>query len=366
MKKIVYSGFYGFKNTGDDAFLEVGAWGSKEFVDTDNTVFLGHNLPKLINEGRQLNKPLFKGHNRIQGFKEIYNADYFISAGGSTFSNHKKNSLKELAEFTKKSFNKKLKTGAIGVSIGPFRSGVEEGNVVEYLKRMNFLAVRDRRSYEYVSSLNLPYQPVEAFDLAALLPLVYQEEPKIKKKGNHKIVGVSVCPFESISNIGNIENEYRRNESIIELLRNLDKSVEGIIFRFFIINGHSGIGDQKITEEVISKSGIKKFEIAPYQNSVLRAWNLVGECDFMIATRLHAGIFAAYNEVPFILNEYHQKCTDFLKDIGQERSLFVGDAEYDDFNIINRIINLLENKEDFVLENIDNTKKMALRNFSVL
>lgn len=365
MKKIVYSGFYGFKNTGDDAFLEVGAWGSKEFFDTSNTVFLGHDLPKLINESKQLKKPLFKGHNRLQGFKEVVNADYFIAAGGSTFSNHKKNSLKEIAELTKRNFNKKLKTGAIGVSIGPFNSEVEEGKVIEYLKRMNFLAVRDRRSYEYVSSLNLPYQPIEAFDLAALLPLVYKDESRITKNGDQKIVGVSVCLYESITNIDNIKNEYRRNDSIIELLKNLDKRLEDVIFRFFVINGHPIIGDEKITEKVIIKSGIKKFQIVPYQNSVLNAWNLIGECDFMIATRLHAGVFAAYNEVPFILNEYHQKCTDFLNDIGQEKSLYVNDAEYNNLNILDRIIDILDNKS-FILENIDSTKRKALRNFSIL
>ena len=281
MKKIVYSGFYGFKNTGDDAFLEVSAWGSKEFFNTTNTVFLGHGLPKLLNESRELNKSLFKGHNRVQSFKEIMNANYFISAGGSTLSNHRKNSLKEIAELLKSSFNKKLKTGAIGVSIGPFKNGVEEENVIEYLKRINFLALRDKRSYEYASSLNLPYLPIQAFDLAALLPLVYKDEPKTKTIVNQKLVGVSVCPYESITNINKIENENHRINSTVELLKNLNRRVEDITFRFFIINGHSTIGDEKITKKVIKMSGIKKFEIIPYQNSVVNTWNFIGECDFI-------------------------------------------------------------------------------------
>jgi hypothetical protein len=61
MKKILYSGFYGFKNTGDDAFLEVAAWGSKVFLNTENIVFLAHGLPKLVNDFQELGKPLFKG-----------------------------------------------------------------------------------------------------------------------------------------------------------------------------------------------------------------------------------------------------------------------------------------------------------------
>ena len=29
--KAVFSGYYGHKNTGDDAFVEVAAWGSKKY-----------------------------------------------------------------------------------------------------------------------------------------------------------------------------------------------------------------------------------------------------------------------------------------------------------------------------------------------
>lgn len=367
MKKIVYSGFYGFKNTGDDAFLEVAAWGSKKYLDADDVVFLGHDLPRLITESRELSNPLFKGHDRIQAFKELVNADYFISAGGSTFVNHKWHQLKEVALLTKQTMNGKLKNGAIGISIGPFDTSNDERSVQKYLQQLDFLTLRDRRSFEYAQSLSLPYQPIEAFDLAALLPFVYKDEKIINTSLNRKIIGVSVCPYESISKKESISNEVRRNEEVVRLLKKLERESEDIFFRFFIMNGHPLFGDMKLTREIIEKSGVKNFEIIPYQKVVLDIWNLIGECNFMIATRLHAAIMAAYNNVPFILNEYHQKCRDFLLDVGQHEKLVVSDAYYLDLAIVDSILNIVEDKYNVAVPtNIDETQMRSLKNFNIV
>jgi len=48
-----------------------------------------------------------------------------------------------------------LKIGAIGVSVGPFNSVAHEKKVIEFMKRMSFLCVRDLKSYELVQSYNL-------------------------------------------------------------------------------------------------------------------------------------------------------------------------------------------------------------------
>ena len=147
---------------------------------------MGTNLPETIHPSKALGKELFTGYNRLQTAALASNADYFISAGGSTFSKHSKYSLKEVALHTGRKANKKLKLGAIGVSVGPFRSVKDEKETVRYLKEINFLTLRDRRSYDYATSLDLPYKPIEAFDLAALLPEVYHDIDIIKKEMNNK------------------------------------------------------------------------------------------------------------------------------------------------------------------------------------
>ena len=44
---------------------------------------------------------------------------------------------------------------------------------------------------------------------------------------------------------------------------------------------------------------------------------LFSRSDLVISMRLHGAVLAYLLGVPFALNEYHQKCTDFCDDIGQ-------------------------------------------------
>lgn len=360
-KNITFHGYYGFQNTGDDAFLEVCAWATKKYLGSESPLFLGSGLPELKSTYKELSSPKFKGHNRVLASKELMKSNYFISAGGSTFSTHKRGSLKEMALFSQR-FNKQLKIGAIGVSIGPFSSVANEREVVNYLKKMDFLAVRDQRSFDYVSTLDLPYNPINAFDLAALLPSVYKEyswnKDPIKSK---KIIGISVCNYESYIG-GDLKKESKRNEYLLELIKSLPDSPD-VVYRFFYFNGNRKFGDKKITDEFISRLEGKNIEVIDYQNSVYKTWVKISECSFLISTRLHAAIFACYSNVPFVLVEYHTKCSDFLDDIGQPEFLRVGDGECEIESIKENILNAFYKQENCRAINIKNTIIRANKNF---
>jgi polysaccharide pyruvyl transferase WcaK-like protein len=360
MKKILYNGYYGFQNTGDDSFIEVCSWGAKQYWNTTDNTFLGNDLPEVLNPTKSTMKPIFKGHNRINTALLSLNSDFFISAGGSTFSKHVKNSLRDVALFTKKRINKNLKIGAIGVSIGPFKTLQDEKKVVDYLKELDFLAVRDKRSFEFVSSNNLPYQPIEAFDLAALLPEAYKYEVSNSYKTNSKkIIGLSICNYEQYVG-GDLLKEKNRNKYVLDLLLSLPKE-DNVIYRFFIFNGHPIFGDKEITDFIISKLHGRNIEIIPYLKNVKKTWDKIKECDVMISTRLHASIFACYAQVPFFLLEYHEKCSDFLEDVGQQPDYRLYDGETSIVSIKGIIENLLFNGDykqpNFLIQTIDKAKK---------
>lgn len=350
MKQITYTGFYGHKNTGDDAFLEVTAYYSN--INSFTPYFLGDNLPELISpfknlrENRFENSKLNKINARLASIQPIAQSDYFLSAGGSTFGDHKIHGYKEISKYIKKYLNKKLKTGGIGVSIGPFKSIEAERRVAEYIKTLDFLAVRDKKSYEYLKTLDLDFAPVEAFDLAALLPEIYKS-PINSISLDYKIIGVSLCNYEMYYGL-DINNQERRNKKNIELLKNIANKDKSIKFRFFIFNGNSKIGDEKVTFETIKEAQIQNFEIIYYQNNVKKAWDLIAECDFMISTRLHAAIFAAFSNVPFILNEYHRKCTDLLNDIKHNDIYKVGDANFDIQKISDVILSTVNGTKEYI------------------
>src|SRR5690606_37630562 len=130
------------------------------------------------------------------------------------------------------------------------------------LKHLDFLAVRDQQSYEYVAQLCLPYKPVNAFDLAALLPEVYEVNSKVQREDGPKVIGVSFCPFESIGAPNLIVNEEKRHRMLCELLYNIQKE-QNVHFKFLVINGHHRIGDLGLTKRTIEDAKLNNFTIVP-------------------------------------------------------------------------------------------------------
>ncbi|GGW57104.1 polysaccharide pyruvyl transferase WcaK-like protein [Winogradskyella epiphytica] len=338
--KIVFEGFYGFKNAGDDAFVEVSSWGAKRYWNCKNSTFLGASLPKTIHEIN--NKQIFskiKGFDRVNLVSHLTNSDYLISSGGSTFSEIPIHSNKSLARHFKK-INKRLKLGAIGVSIGPFINSRAEHDVVDYLQSLDFLSVRDNRSYRYVQSLNLPYNPINAFDLAALLPSVYKHDFKQTVCINqHPTIGISICNYESYKG-GDILKEKNRNTFFKEVIDLITKQTNAH-FKVFIINGNEKFGDHDATYRLIKDIDNSRVTIVPYLNDVQETWNEINTCSLMISTRLHASIFACYAQIPFFLIEYHEKCSDFLTDVGQDESYRVYDAQVSPNSVVQKVCEIL-------------------------
>lgn len=361
-KKITFEGFYGFKNAGDDAFVEVASWGAKKYWNCNNNVFLGAHLPDVINKinTRQI-FPTIKGFDRLNLFGHLLNSDYFISAGGSTFSKIPAHSNKALAKIYKRT-NKRLQLGAIGVSIGPFENLTDEKNVIKYLESLQFLAVRDSKSFEYLSSLNLPYQPVKAFDLAALLPLVYESSSQsVNIDKTQKNIGISICNYESYVG-GDLKQETKRNLFFKELL-NLILENTNVHLKVFIINDNPKVGDMKVTQELLEGVDKKRFTILPCSGNVKKTWDQISSCDLMISTRLHASIFACYSKIPFILLEYHRKCSDFLDDVGQDEMFRVYDAEKSPQEVLQTVEQVLNN--DYKKPtNVQDTIDRSMLNFT--
>ncbi len=360
-KKITFEGFYGFKNAGDDAFVEVASWGSHEYWNCQDNAFLGAHLPKVkhgINRNQYF--PQIKGLDRLNLIRHLAKSDYLISAGGSTFGELPPHSNKAVSKLFK-SLKPSLKLGAIGVSLGPFRTVQNEKDVIKYLKSLDFLALRDDRSYQYSCSLDLPYQPIKAFDLAALLPLVYAADNYHNPKRNGKTIGISICNYESYVG-GDLRKERKRNDYFKRLVEQIASQTE-VNFKVFIFNGNPKTGDLDVSKKLIENIDTMRFDIIPYLGNVEKTWKEILSCDLMISTRLHASIFACYAEVPFMLLEYHRKCTDFLNDVGQDKKYRLYDAEVPLNEIFPTIIEILSGEYN-TPSHLDATISLSRRNFT--
>ncbi|MGO1788532.1 MAG: hypothetical protein ACTHZ7_15780, partial [Sphingobacterium sp.] len=132
---ILFTGSYGFQNTGDDAFVEVAAWGAKNIWDKDKVRFLakGNNLPltQIVTKAYPFNIPKTFS---IQKNLLLKNTQYLISAGGSTIHSKMGPSNPKVQALQLKTKGSKIKIGASGVSIGPFKSVSAEHAVIQELK----------------------------------------------------------------------------------------------------------------------------------------------------------------------------------------------------------------------------------------
>lgn len=363
---ILFQGYYGHKNTGDDAFVEVAAWGAKKYWHSNSQSFIANEIPQVLTKSNLTGKTYFKGHKQLKIVNSILLSNAFVVAGGSNFHSTYNYLNPKIIATLKKSVFKNYKVGAIGVSLGPYKSNEAEKQNIDLLKKFDFLALRDKPSYQKALSYNLPYEPVEAFDLAALLPNIYSEF-NIQPNKRHKTLGVSICNYESYIPNGNIKNEERRNKKIEELVMEIIKQEKEIRLRFFIFNGHERLGDKKITFNLIEKIkalNFNNYEVINYSSKTHYTWVKIQECSLMISTRLHAAIFACFANVPFFLVEYHKKCTDFLNTI-EFNDIRLYDAQFDTKKVAFRILNLVDNQGEFKVPlSLEKAKILAEKNFT--
>ena len=366
--KIIFDGYYGQLNTGDDAFIEVSAWGAATYWDTTDTFFLAKALPQIKQAASCFQKKLFPGQHVLEKFLQLVNTTAVVSSGGSTFEKPQKIlHIRNLAIF-KKALSNTFKLGAIGVSLGPYKNTEDERAVVKYLKRLDFLALRDEYSYQLALSYNLPFEPINAFDLAALLPIIYGD-PLVSdaQRSGEKVVGISACYFERYRSHTELDNEERRETYLRQLLLEVAKNTNAKL-RFFEFNGHPAVGDKKITASIINflkANQVDNIEFIPYNPNTAYIYNKVLECNLMISVRLHASIFACFGNIPFFLLEYHRKCADFLESVGYNEAYRVGDGTKEIQATVEQIIAILDDKDKYIPPTrIETCKQKALRNFT--
>src|SRR5690606_15958233 len=108
----------------------------------------------------------------------------------------------------------------------------------------------------------------------------------------------------------------------------------------------------------------RSYDLVEYSKDTQKIWKSVSDCDFVLSTRLHTTIFACFAEVPFMLNEYHRKCVDFLDDVGYSEEYRLGNSEYNITDKVKEIINILNNPQQYQLPNrLEAMKIMAKKNF---
>jgi polysaccharide pyruvyl transferase WcaK-like protein len=365
MNRVLLSGYYGMHNTGDDALLAVAAWGVRQFLAPDR-IFVNVACPPEF-KGAEYLTPIyspeqrFKYENRLRGYGAALISKSVVYGGGSLF--HTSSGIR--SNINQLRLAGKGPHYAVGVGLGPFRTGEDERTCAEFLRRLEFIGLRDQESFDIAQSIAPGVRSEKTFDLAPLL--LRAVGLSIDNPGftdGRKGIGFSLCDYERFLH-GDVSREAARRDKLIDALRLLDPAAfEELVFIDF--NGHPFYGDGKLHEEIAGQLGNRfKIRHVPYCPNPIKMLREIASLRIIVAMRLHAAVFGYLAQTPTIMLSYHPKCDGWASDIGLPQEYVFDSVEFDPEQLVQCISNTLSKPEQGIKLPVAEAERMALKNWKM-
>jgi polysaccharide pyruvyl transferase WcaK-like protein len=369
IRQVAVSGYYGQGNFGDDVFCIVTAWGIQKYWKME-TRFLSTRMPVMPKEifYSALSDTGFKGYALLKSLIDSIQSDYVLFSGGSLF--HSKPSSIVSPFFWHHQISKVLpKYGAMGVSIGPFSTQKNYEWIRQMLNNFVFISVRDNQSFKTLSRMNLHGKAVQSFDLAVLCPKISPISAAPRNRKERYVLGVNICHYERFVNGDSRKEEQRETNIVCTLQRVLERNPD-VYLKIFSLNSHPFYGDNQLSHYIEDQlvDFKHRFEIIQYANNPLVTWAQLQECDMVLGVRLHSCILAYSANIPFILFEYHPKCTDFLDSINYPPLYRQKSEVFDPQDLATTIYKILHMDRKQFFEPIlplEIAQDMAVKNFTM-
>jgi len=354
MKRVILSGYYGFKNAGDEAILAALIDNLQRSGADIEIIVLSANpeWTRLVHGVKAINRTSSRALTHY-----LKGADLLISGGGSLLQDVTSNKtipyylgIILLAKLFK------VPVFCCAQGVGPINYSFNRRLVKETLNRVDLITVRDRDSKELLEKIGVREDIYMTADPVFILKKATQERvqeilniEEIKAKEN--LLGVSLRPWQ--------DNSY-----LNKIAKILDRLKEKLDINILFIPLHYPV-DVEVSRRVAELME-NKAEIIIHSYSPQEVLGLVGEVDMLLGVRLHSLIFAALNRVPLIGISYDPKIDSFLNSL--ELSAL---AQIDNLDIskdIGEIIETWGKKEEIqkkIKKKINNLEGLALQNIEL-
>ena len=335
----VLSGYYGFRNSGDDALL-TGIVQSLKKEKTDIRLLVLSRRPK---ETRQ--SCLVDSVQRFNPFaldKAIRKSKMLITGGGSLIQDTTSDmSLLYYLFVMKRAVKNGKKVYIYANGIGPLsdRNVPTAANVV---KNASFITLRDEMSLSEIERMGIKNVPVQVTaDPAILLKpvskdrarlLIEKEYPELENK---KLLCVSVRSWK--------KNDEKFSDKIAKICDEVYEK-HGLTTVFLPMKPQN---DTPISNTVADKMKNKGYVIKGKYN-VNEYLGIVSACECVIAMRLHSLIYALTCEVPAIGLVYDPKVEGFLQYIGNNNIFHANDIDCE--GVLSCIGSITDNRQTIVEE----------------
>ena len=321
MKKTYLCGYYGMKNSGDDALLMATLEGAKshfnksEFsINSPSNVYIadGGTFRSTLQE-----TPRYRGENRLLQCYNALKSDQIIFGGGSVL--HCKRDMDN--KYLMMKLAGKGPHFALGLGIEPFDSVAAEKSCKRFLENCAYVGVRDAYSYNIATNIAPGANIEQTFDLApSLLPKLEQftKASRNKSSTSRRGIGVALCPIESIKPKCTEKMRKQENVRTTEIALCLDRLYRetGEPIFIFDLNGHKNLGDASVHDE-LQKSlpdDVPVFRMG-YQSNPLQLIHALSRLRATLSMRLHGSVFSYLAETPFISLNYHKKCAGWCDQV---------------------------------------------------
>ncbi len=252
-----------------------------------------------------------------------YEADLVLSCGGGNFYAHHSPSIAFLWTVITVAFAFGLGKRVVFLpqSFGPVAGSLQRRVLRMLLHRATHVLVREEQSLAFVQSLHIA-APISLIpDLALGLPLHIEhfESTLIQSRPAPRI-GITVMDRSAQTPTFVAQKQYETAlaETIIHLVQRYDAS----IFIFAQCYGPTTDQDDRLAAQRLAKrvqQSVPEIHLLPPFADAAALKAAYAQMDCVIATRMHAAVFALSSNVPTALIAYQPKSIGLMSMFGQER-----------------------------------------------
>ena len=327
--KFLLAGYFGFGNFGDEAILKY-AIDILHYYYKDATIEVITQNPYLAKKQHAI-----KGIYRfdLKGIlSAIKNCDFLIFPGGSVLQDI--TSVKSIIYYLSLIFwacifKKKILMFSQG--IGPINNPFAKKIAYKLLKRVNFITVRDEKSYETLLQNSI------SAELTADILWAFTQKQKEKEPETNIVFGdIAYNPDKPKVGI-QLRNWAALTEEKIEILaKNILKAFPRIEFNYKLISLQKNSDEiiliklGEIMHKMQPKADIELCQPENTEDTV----EILQSMDYMIAMRFHAGLCTINAEKPVLMLSYDPKTEEFCHELGLD---FLDIKDLTEENLVEKI-----------------------------
>jgi polysaccharide pyruvyl transferase CsaB len=355
-RRILISGYYGLRNTGDEAVLSAIIKGLRAQSDDVEIIVLSQSPEETSVTHGVRALPRMSPSVVTQA---IDDCDLFISGGGSLLQDA--TSFKSLVYYLLViglAKRRRPKVMVLGQGIGPLRRGISRALTARTLAHLDLITVRDAQSAELLRELGIRDRIEVTADPTFILdPCPAEESGRLLREAgfgeDEDIIAVSLRKWPETPEL----------ESAVS--KALSALAEKVPARFLLVTMQTP-DDEELARQVAQAIGKPdRFVVQPALWSANQLLGVLSRCRLVVGMRLHALIFAAAAGTPSLGIVYDPKVEQFVKMTGQEG---ISLGEVSTGLLPDRAVQAWDRREDLASElarTVPPLRDAAMRNFAL-